>query len=70
MQAEEQPKAKNLISDLEQKARVAGVTIKDATAEAGVTESTFYRWKKEPPLTFTLYDKISEAIDTLASKKK
>ena len=58
------------IESLERKARIAGVTIKDATARANIAESTFHRWKNEPPHSLKACQKISEAIDLIAAEKE
>lgn len=60
---------KNPYSEIEEKARQAGVSVSAACKRAGVDRSVPERWKKNVPKSLVTYAGILEAIDDLKKEK-
>jgi len=55
---------KDIILAWEQRAKAAGIPIRDVCQKAGISPSTFSRWKAEPPTSITMRSaqKIDDAL--------
>lgn len=60
----------NPFTEIETKARAAGVSVRAACKKAGYDRSVPERWKKNVPKSIVIYASILEAIEDLKKEKE